>query len=250
MGAWGGQILPEFEQAPPAWTERYWPYLTILQCPYDQWSNLPDQNWGIPPGAGLVIRRPIALVYAHLLRNDPHRVLLDRRGKILTSGYDMDMVFTGCDLGYGAARLSSFALRHYMPAWRFEEDYLLRMVEDTAFSHRLRDANRGKGAPRISVVRRARQYLAGWTMRPRDRRFWHAQIRGLRRADRLIDEHPELRQPRDAREFARRAAREIGVRPFDCARLLDGDRDRATPDLGDAALAPAIAPMIARPRAV
>jgi glycosyltransferase involved in cell wall biosynthesis len=209
LGVWGGRILPEFERTPPEWTSPYWDYLTIRDCPYDQWSNIADQYEGMPPGAGLVIRREIALVYAELLKRDPVRMALDRNGKMLTSGADTDMAFTACDLGYGAARLSSLELRHYMPEARFEERYLLRMVEGIAYSMTLVAAIRGRPGSQPSALRYAWQYCAGWKMSPRNRRFWHAQQRGVRRADAFIRQQAELQIPRDVRKMARDTAKDL-----------------------------------------
>jgi glycosyltransferase involved in cell wall biosynthesis len=213
LGVWGGRIVPEFERTPPKWTRAYWDYLTIRDCPYDQWSNIADQYEGMPPGAGLVIRRPVALVYAELLKRDPVRLFLDRNGMTLTSGADTDMAFTACDLGYGAARLSSLELRHYMPEARLEEEYLLRMVEGIAYSLSLVAAVRGRAAAPPSFFRQAWQYCTGWRMSPRNRKFWHAQQRGLRRAHRFVREHPELRQPRDVRQMARDVAKDLAFQP-------------------------------------
>ena len=212
LGAWGGRILPEFETIPPQWTERYWSYLTILDCPHDSWSNVPGHFEAVPPGAGLVVRRQVVQVYAELVRSDPMRMALDRTGKALISGGDTDLTFTACDLGFGIARFSSLELRHYMPAWRFDESYLLRMVEGMAYSLHMLAAIRGKTGSTTSLVRRAWQYTIGWKLPSRDRRFWRAQARGLRRAEKTFAEHPELQNPRDARKVAHEVARRLGVR--------------------------------------
>jgi glycosyltransferase involved in cell wall biosynthesis len=222
LGAWGGRILPEFETTPSEWTKRYWSYLTILDCSHDRWSNIPDHFEAIPPGAGLVVRRQVAQVYAELVRSDPTRMALDRTGKALISGGDTDLTFTACDLGFGVARFSSLELRHYMPQWRFEEDYLLRMVEGMAYSLQMLFAIRGKPSARRSIARRAWQYVTSWRLSQRDRRFWHAQLRGKARAERTIASHPELRFPRDIQKLAREAACRVGVKPI-CTHISSTD---------------------------
>jgi glycosyltransferase involved in cell wall biosynthesis len=211
IGAWGGRILPEFERTPPEWTRRYWSYLTILDCPYDRWSNVADHFEAVPPGAGLVVRRQVAKTYAELVNSDPMRMALDRTGKALISGGDTDLAFTACDLGFGIARFSSLELRHYMPAWRFEESYLLRMVEGMAYSLQMLTAIRGNPTASTNFRQRGWRYLAGWKLRARDRRFWHSQLRGQRRAEKVIAQNPQLEKPKDVRRVAGDTAARFGL---------------------------------------
>ena len=98
-----------------------------------------------------------------------------------------------------------------MPAWRFEERYLLRMVEGMAYSLQMLAAIRGNSIAKASFSRQARQYAAGWKLGSRNRRFWNAQLRGQRRAAKIIAQHPELRFPRNMRQLADDAARRLDM---------------------------------------
>jgi glycosyltransferase involved in cell wall biosynthesis len=90
LGAWGGSISAKFETPPPAWSEPYLRYLAIREVKNDSWSNFTDRYDLLPWGAGLCVRRTVALEYARLVSSDPMRADLDRRGEGLASCGDSD----------------------------------------------------------------------------------------------------------------------------------------------------------------
>ena len=57
-----------FEEPPPEWTRRYWGNLVIREFDKDVWSNLPRLPQSMPCGAGLCVRREVALHYLDLAR--------------------------------------------------------------------------------------------------------------------------------------------------------------------------------------
>lgn len=134
IGAWGGQIKPEFEVPPPSWAKPYLGNLAIREFEGDRWSNLTAQYETTPCGAGLCIRKVVAEKYTELVRENPQRANMDRKGKMLTSCGDSDLAFTACDLGLGTGLFASLKLTHLIPANRLQEDYLLRLVEGLAYS--------------------------------------------------------------------------------------------------------------------
>jgi glycosyltransferase involved in cell wall biosynthesis len=83
IGAWGGQAIPEFEETPSEWTKPYWGYLAIREFDRDIWSNLLRQGETVPCGAGLCVRRLLLRKYADLVRKQPKRAGMDRKGKLL-----------------------------------------------------------------------------------------------------------------------------------------------------------------------
>ncbi|MFN6481894.1 MULTISPECIES: glycosyltransferase [unclassified Nostoc] len=134
IGAWGGQIRPEFEVPPPSWAKPYLGNLAIREFERDRWSNLIEQYETTPCGAGLCIRKVVAEKYSELVRKDPKRADMDRKGKMLTSCGDSDLAFTACDIGLGTGMFTSLNLTHLIPSNRLKEDYLLRLVEGLAYS--------------------------------------------------------------------------------------------------------------------
>jgi glycosyltransferase involved in cell wall biosynthesis len=179
LGAWGGQIRPDFEVTPPDWTKPYWGYLAIREFERDKWSNL-YQHETAPCGAGMCVRKAVAEKYANRVCNDQKRLGLDRKGKLLMSGGDSDLAFTSCDIGLGTGQFTSLKLTHLMPASRLEEEYLMRLIEGMEYSHRILDSLRGQmpTLPHTSWKGKLLEYYRLLRMNPRDRRFYKAQRRG------------------------------------------------------------------------
>jgi glycosyltransferase involved in cell wall biosynthesis len=179
LGAWGGQIFPEFEEAPPDWTKPYWGYLAIREFNQDKWSNLLHQHEITPFGAGLCIRRIVAEKYSDLVRNDPKRINLDRKGNLMLSGGDIDLACTSCDIGLGMGLFTSLKLIHLMPAVRLSEEYLLKIVEGSTYSQVILDSLRDKTPVKRSFYSETLLQIRRWLMKPRARRFHDAYFRGF-----------------------------------------------------------------------
>jgi glycosyltransferase involved in cell wall biosynthesis len=134
LGAWSGQSLPEFDQTPPEWTRRYWPYLAIRIFETNKWSNLPHISETLPCGAGLCIRRQVGMHYLSIIENGERPFQLDRKGSSLISGGDDDLAACACDVGLGVGLIARLKLAHLIPPERLELDYLSRLVEGISFS--------------------------------------------------------------------------------------------------------------------
>ncbi|MBG1245355.1 glycosyltransferase family 2 protein [Nostoc sp. NZL] len=147
IGAWGGQIKPEFEVTPPSWAKPYLGNLAIREFEGDRWSNLVDQYETTPCGAGLCVRKVVAEKYSELVCKSPKRADMDRKGKMLTSCGDSDLAFTACDMGLGTGLFTSLKLTHLIPSNRLKEDYLLRLVEGLAYSQTMLAYFRGTISP-------------------------------------------------------------------------------------------------------
>ena len=179
LGAWGGQTIPEFEEQPPDWTEPYWGYLAIREFDRDKWSNLLHQNETTPCGAGLCIRKVVANKYLKLAHNDPKRMNLGRKGKIILSGEDIDLAYTSSDLGLGMGLFTSLKLIHLMPASRLSEDYLLKVVKGSTYSQVILDSLRGIIPPKRSLSSKLLLQIRRNLMEPRSRRFHDAYFCGF-----------------------------------------------------------------------
>jgi glycosyltransferase involved in cell wall biosynthesis len=179
IGAWGGQIRPEFEQTPPEWTKPYWGMLAIREFDRNKWSNLLHQHDTTPCGAGLCIRKVVTEKYAELVRAQTQRANMDRKGKLLTSCGDSDLALIACDLGLGTGQFTSLKLTHLIPACRLKEEYLLRLVEGMTYSGTILDSFRGKLPPKPSWRKKLLQHYYRWRGNSRQRRFHDASQRGL-----------------------------------------------------------------------
>jgi glycosyltransferase involved in cell wall biosynthesis len=183
LGAWGGQAIADFEVHPPNWTKPYWGYLAIREFDRDKWSNLyqneTTQNETTPYGAGLCIRRIVAEQYLTVVKSDPKRMGLGRKGKVILSGEDIDMAYTSCDIGLGIGLFTSLKLMHLMPEGRLKEEYLLKIVEGTTYSQVILDSFRGVVPASRSLPSKLLLTIRRWLMDTRSRRFHDAYFRGF-----------------------------------------------------------------------
>lgn len=189
MGAWGGRIIGEFEQVPPAWSRRYLPLLAIRDIREDKLSDVLPAHETIPCGAGLCVRRIVAERYAKLVVQDARRMSLDRKGKILSSGGDTDLALVAGDLGMGTGQFVALELTHLIPAVRLEEAYLLRLIECMGYSHMVLHSRRNP-LPTRSLPRYLFRQLRALLLSPQDRKFFYAEQRGVNLA--LDDLYSEL----------------------------------------------------------
>lgn len=179
IGAWGGQIRPDFEEEPPAWTKPHWPMIAIREFDRDKWSNASYCNETTPCGAGLCIRKVVGTKYAELIREQPERAGMDRKGKLLTSCGDSDLALTACDISLGTGMFQSLKLTHLIPVTRLQEDYLLKLAEGTSYSMALLNSFRGGLPAKLSWQSKLLQYYRRWRLEPTTRRIYDASQRGL-----------------------------------------------------------------------
>ena len=124
LGAWGGQIFPEFVETPPEWTRPYWHMLALREFSRlalrefsrDAWGNSITSNEIRPCGAGMCVRRKVAEAYIGSIRDHPVRRALDRTGDLLSSDGDTDMALTACDMGLGMGQFTSLRAYPHHPA--------------------------------------------------------------------------------------------------------------------------------------
>jgi len=186
LGAWSGSITAEFETTPPAWSKPYLHYLALREVSRDTWSNQTDRPGLMPWGAGTCIRREVAMEYARRVAADPVRRGLGRRGKSLGACEDSDLAITACEMGFGTGLFQSLRLKHIIPAWRLEEDYLVALAEGMSRSLALLQASRGARPRRSSWPRRIWGHVSALRRGAREFRFYRASDRGVKMALREI----------------------------------------------------------------
>ena len=194
LGAWGGQTIPEFEQTPPDWTKAYWGLLAIRQFEADRWSNLPYLYETAPCGAGLCVRKTVAQKYWNEIQPQPFRLELGRKGNLLTGGEDWDLAFTSCDIGLGTGIFTDLKLTHLMPIFRFQEEYLLRLIEASSYSGTIFDVVRERPSIKISWRAELLRRIRPWLMSPKNRRFYNASQRGISKARKELKTNPTTGQ--------------------------------------------------------
>ena len=133
LGAWGGGARPRFEVEPPEYLLPYTHMLALRAVEHNRWGNL-FINDITPWGAGMCIRRDIAIKYRDMVLDDSRRLDLDRKGSSLVSCGDMDMAYTAIDCGLGMGVFKSLQLEHIIPRQRLTEEHLLRLNESNGYS--------------------------------------------------------------------------------------------------------------------
>jgi glycosyltransferase involved in cell wall biosynthesis len=182
LGSWSGQCRPTFEEKPPEWTRRYWGNLVIRQFDEDVWSNLPRLPDSMPCGAGLCVRRDVALHYVHLNESGKRSFQFDRTGSTLFSGGDNDLAACACDIGLGLGLVAALRLQHLIPPQRLTVEYISRLAEGIAFSSTLLDAERGVRSGQRMALGRAADLLRIMRLKQPHRRIFSASLRGRNRA--------------------------------------------------------------------
>jgi glycosyltransferase involved in cell wall biosynthesis len=125
LGAWGGQLFPEFEALPAPGLEDMLEGLALRQFQQPRWSNYDTST--CPYGAGLCVRASVAERYAGIANSDPIRRSLDRRGESLVGGGDLDLAMTSYQLGMGTGLFPQLKSLHLIPKHRVESDYLYKI---------------------------------------------------------------------------------------------------------------------------
>jgi hypothetical protein len=175
LGVWGGSAIADYEQSPPPWFKPYEHVISVREITRDSWSNVPAMNEPWVIGAGMVVRRELAVPYADLVMSDTRRLMLGRKGSCIMGADDLDFILSVCDQGFGRGVFHSLKLFHLIPRSRCDPDYLWNLAKCNAASMELIRLFRNKGAS--------------------------ANIPSL--LSRVVDWSREMRLPRYARKYAR-----------------------------------------------
>lgn len=176
IGVWGGRVFPEFERNPEPWMKAHWKNLALVDFDADRWTNQRDFSV-FPPGAGMCIRRDVALSYAAVVASDPVRRSLGRRGESLASGEDTDLVLQAVDSRWGIGQFTRLSLTHLIPPERMTIAYHKRLAEGIAKSAGLLNAARASEAPDL-LRHRVRGWFAILMSKGSDRPIAAAAARG------------------------------------------------------------------------
>lgn len=127
IGAFGGSIKGEFEVPPPEGLLPYIAGLAVFEIERDYWSNMLGWCEAVPYGAGLCVRRNVALDYLRKVKANPKRKGLDRCGSGLAAGGDSDLAWCAVDLGMGTGRFCRLKMTHLIPKDRLTPEYITRL---------------------------------------------------------------------------------------------------------------------------
>jgi glycosyltransferase involved in cell wall biosynthesis len=178
IGSFSGQVLLQFEEKPPSWTERYWGLLVYRKFSGNIWSNIPHLASTMPCGAGLFVKMSVAMHYVELHRTGKRFIKLDRCGDSLISGGDNDLAACACDIGLGVGLFSDLILTHFIPKRRLELNYLVSLTRAISFSSVILKSFRGEYIQRSNWKRRIADNIRMLLMDSISRKFFRATIHG------------------------------------------------------------------------
>jgi hypothetical protein len=147
----------------------------------------------IPAGSAMAVRREIALHYADVVRGDPFRLDLDRKGQGIAGAGDTDLAYTAMDLGWASGTALDLRFTHLIPAHRLEPRYMERLLYSTNYYSAKILLHRGWKKPvpagRPTWRNRLAETLNLRARKPWPERCWIAYARGYRdgSADRPFD---------------------------------------------------------------
>lgn len=184
IGAWGGQIRPEFEVTPPEWIKPYLGMLAIREFDRDTWSNFLSNYDCVPCGAGICIHRSVVEKYFQMTKNDNRRLRFGTNANNFLRCEDIDLALTACDIGLGMGQFKSLKLLHLLPKNRLQESYLLKLAEGNGYSVTILDSFRGKLPSLRTFTWKSKilNHYQLWRMEPKARLFFQASKRGIDKA--------------------------------------------------------------------
>ncbi|MEP0916524.1 hormogonium polysaccharide biosynthesis glycosyltransferase HpsE [Leptolyngbya sp. DQ-M1] len=133
VGAYGSQIHGIFEVEPPQNIRRIALYFPIIER--KNLLHFDTYKKGLPPGAGLTIRKQAWLdhVPENLIFQGPVK------GSLATKWEDIEALHHMRNVGWEVWYNPEMHIYHYIPKWRLEAAYLLKFLKSTGLSqHRFR----------------------------------------------------------------------------------------------------------------
>jgi len=187
LGTWGsGATIPEFERQPPETVKALLPFLALRDADAPRWGNVPVSE-STPWGAGLCVRREIAVAYCDLNEQSGFKIT-DRKGKSLLSCGDVEISYVARCRGFGTGVFPELRLVHLIPKERLSTHYLLNIYQASHTSYLLLTYKWSGSVPSYPFRPRALlSVLKNWlTRRGLDRRRYFADLRAVIEARRLI----------------------------------------------------------------
>jgi glycosyltransferase involved in cell wall biosynthesis len=189
LGAFGGSIEGEFEVDPPSSIRPYLEGLAVRRIAADHWSNARKWSDATPFGAGLCVRREVADLYLHRVRNDGVRLALDRRGTHLGAGGDVDLAWTSFLLKKGTGCFARLRATHLIPKQRLTKQYVERINAGFAYAEEIlaRDDHSHNSEDYQKSVRDSLRYWCKYLLAsPFNRRIMKARRSGQKSARETI----------------------------------------------------------------
>lgn len=193
LGSWGaGVITPEFEVMPAAKLLSHQGLLAVRSESGDKWSNNPHDEFALPWGPGLCVRRAVGRKHAEELASNLMARSLGRVGKSLMGAEDVLLGLGARHLNLGWGVFAELKVIHLIPRFKLTSRYFLQLAEERMKSncllqHVVDPKSYRRRHPFIRFLRWAysnvRFLLSGDLF---GRAIANASARGARQAERII----------------------------------------------------------------
>lgn len=133
--AWGpGNVEVEYTGQVDEWLQRNKTY--FQQRNEQRVATSKELHWQAcyPYGTGMLIQKKVAAIYANRVHQGVYTVS-DRKGKDLSSGGDVQLVFTGIAMGNAAGVDPAIKIKHLIQPSKTSFSYLKKLVYGTASSY-------------------------------------------------------------------------------------------------------------------
>jgi glycosyltransferase involved in cell wall biosynthesis len=189
LGVWGsGSIRGDFEVELPESLREHRPWLPLRDVTAPRWSNLSCCEDAMPMGAGLCVRKEVAIAYSQFCDHSSIQ-MTDRQGSSQFGKGDIEISFVCCSHGLGTAVFPRLKLTHLIPQHRLSEDYFVRIAEGTYISDFLLYYKWRRIIPQspYSIKTLLSIFKTILLYRGVDRKMRFAWLRALTKAKRIID---------------------------------------------------------------
>ena len=141
LGVWGsGSIRGDFEVDLPESLRDYRSWFLLRELIAPLWSNhlaswitIPSCQDAIPYGAGLCVRKEVAIAYRRYCDQSTLQIT-GRKGTAVIGGEDREICLVCCSAGFGIGVFPELKLTHLIPRRRLSEDYFVCLAEGTYIS--------------------------------------------------------------------------------------------------------------------
>lgn len=160
IGVFGGSQIADYEQEPDTVFREFTHLLAVRTISQVLWTNVKGVDEATPRGAGLCLRRPLALRYVELAERNRLRKMLGRSGPNgLLSGEDTDIAWCVCDFGYGMLVTPALTLTHQIDKRRLDPSYLVKITEGYGASNIVLTQLHNLPGSKSNLVDNARDFL-------------------------------------------------------------------------------------------
>jgi len=163
LGTWGSALIqPEYEKQPASDFEPFCEILALRNISQDRQSTSQKLNPIVPYGAGIAIRRSIAMAFISSKETEKNTIVFGPQGRNPHPADDLEFSLYAADQGHSYGIFRRLSILHLIPARRVETAYLLQIWEAYAHGNLLLELARQqiKGAPQFGFFQIGRELLA------------------------------------------------------------------------------------------